>query len=215
MSDICERLHTYCRSLPRHRFPFEQLPLNGVYVLFEERELGHGGDRIVRVGSHTGQDNMPSRLLEHFVNPNKDRSIFRKNIGRCLLNRASDPYLAVWDQCMTKREDREQHGHLVDTEKQAGVERQVTAYIQRALSFVVIEAPSQAERGALERRMIATVANCPTCRPTAHWLGLWSPLDKIRHSGLWQVQGLAGTSLSDSELHALEARQANRDAYSG
>jgi len=35
---------------------------------------------------------MPSRLLQHFVMENKDRSIFRKNIGRALLARAGDPY---------------------------------------------------------------------------------------------------------------------------
>src|SRR2546423_14113096 len=32
---------------------------------YEQGEVGHHGLRIVRVGSHTGQDNLPKRLTEH------------------------------------------------------------------------------------------------------------------------------------------------------
>jgi hypothetical protein len=84
MSDLCYELHQLCSLLPRLRFPFEEkdIPCNGVYILFEEGEEAHGMDRIVRIGSHTGQNKLLSRLREHFINENKDRSIFRKNIGR-------------------------------------------------------------------------------------------------------------------------------------
>ena len=40
-------------------------------------------DRIVRIGTHTGENQLRSRLMQHFVKENKNRSIFRKNIGRC------------------------------------------------------------------------------------------------------------------------------------
>lgn len=42
--------------MKRFEFPFESkdIPKNGVYILFERNELGHGGDRIVRIGAHTG-----------------------------------------------------------------------------------------------------------------------------------------------------------------
>ena len=67
----------------------------GALVLFEKSEKAHDVDRIVRIGTHTGQDNLKSRLKEHFINEVKDRSIFRKNIGRCLLR--NDPFLQDWE----------------------------------------------------------------------------------------------------------------------
>lgn len=76
---------------------------NGVYILFEKNEFGHNGDRIVRIGSHTGNDNLVKRLEEHFLKENKDRSIFRKNIGRALLNKNSDSYLDIWDIDLTSK----------------------------------------------------------------------------------------------------------------
>ena len=44
--DPCARLHDKIRKLDAHVFAAEKgrLPLNGVYVLFERGELGHGGD---------------------------------------------------------------------------------------------------------------------------------------------------------------------------
>lgn len=95
MSAVCRRVHEVIWKLPRHRFPFDDqdIPANGIYVLFEEGESGHGGDRIVRVGTHTGDNQLRSRLKQHFINENKDRSIFRKNIGRAILSKDSDPFL--------------------------------------------------------------------------------------------------------------------------
>jgi hypothetical protein len=87
MSEICASLHKKLASLSRYAFPFHasMLPYNGIYVLFESGETGHGTDRIVRIGTHTGDGQLPSRLQQHFLDANKDRSIFRKNIGRALL----------------------------------------------------------------------------------------------------------------------------------
>lgn len=84
MSAHCAELHALVQRGARHTFPFEArgLPSNGIYVLFELGEECHGGNRIVRVGTHRGQGQLPSRILQHFVAENKDRSIFRKNIGR-------------------------------------------------------------------------------------------------------------------------------------
>ena len=39
----------------------------------------------MNICTHTGKNQLISRLKQHFTNMNKDRSIFRKNIGRCLL----------------------------------------------------------------------------------------------------------------------------------
>lgn len=70
-------------------------------MVFEEGEYAHGGSRVVRVGSRTGDDQLPFRLTQHFLLENKDRSIFRKNIGCALLNRDGDPFLAQWEQDLT------------------------------------------------------------------------------------------------------------------
>ena len=89
MSKYCSELHKIVNKMERFEFPFnrEDIPKNGLYILFEKNELGHDGDRIVRIGTHTGQSQLRSRLKQHFMNENKDRSIFRKNIGRALLNK--------------------------------------------------------------------------------------------------------------------------------
>ena len=62
----------------------------------------------MRIGTHR-ENNFRNRISEHFLlNESKmnfnnetpkpsDRSIFRKNIGRALLNKQSADYLKVWN----------------------------------------------------------------------------------------------------------------------
>ena len=80
MSEACHYLHDTLSRLPRlKREDLAHIPQNGIYVLFENGEQGHGGDRIVRVGTHRGRNNLPGRIREHLYKANKDRSIFRKH----------------------------------------------------------------------------------------------------------------------------------------
>ena len=81
---ICKSLHQFVNGLKRVTFPFDisLLPRNGIYILFEHGEQAHMGDRIVRIGTHTGDNQLRSRIQQHYIKENKDRSIFRKNIGR-------------------------------------------------------------------------------------------------------------------------------------
>src|SRR3989344_2894303 len=110
---MCESLHTWVRMLPIFRFPFdgEEISANGIYFLFEKGERAHGGARIVRVGTHTGEGQLLSRLKQHFITPNKDRSIFRKNIGRALLSCDEDSFLADWELDLTSAAARARHKH--------------------------------------------------------------------------------------------------------
>ena len=55
--------------------------------------------------------------MQHFVKESKDRSIFRKNIGRALLHKAADPFLAEWELDRTSRAARERHGVEQQTAK--------------------------------------------------------------------------------------------------
>jgi hypothetical protein len=181
------------------------LPLNGIYVLFETGEEAHSGGRIVRVGTHTGDDQLPSRLVQHFVQENKDRSIFRKNIGRALLNRSGDAYLAEWELDCTSRAARERHEVERDAAKRQTVERQVTEYLQRHFTFALFRVDEKADRLRLESRIISTLSHCDECQPSPRWLGLSSPKERIRQSGLWLVNELYKEPLTQADLQVLGA----------
>ena len=205
MSKQCQLLHELSDSCKRIRFPYdsEQIPLDGIYLLFELGERGHGSDRIVRVGTHTGLHNLPSRITEHFMVENKDRSIFRKNIGRALLAKEDDPFIEDWELDLTKKEARDLHSGRIDEQRQEEVERQVSSYIQNSFSFVVIPNANKEKRLILESRIISTVSLCDGCGPSSEWLGQYSPKEKIRRSGLWLIQGLYKEPLSDDEMKYL------------
>jgi hypothetical protein len=199
MDNYCGRIHSLFNTLPRHTFPYDtsKIPANGIYVLFEKGESAHSGDRIVRIGTHTGNGNLRKRLKEHFVTEKKDRSIFRKNIGRALLEKAGDDFLKFWEIDLTKKAARDEWTGKIDVEKQKRVEKEVTRYIQENLTFVVIEVGDKDKRLELESRLISTVSLCGECKPSAHWLGNYSPKEKIRQSGLWNVNELWKTPLND------------------
>jgi hypothetical protein len=205
MSAVCAKLHELLTSLPRFHFPFDVslIPLNGIYILFEDGELAHGTDRIVRVGTHNGDNRLSKRLIEHFVKENKDRSIFRKNIGRALLKRANDPFLAQWEIDLMSREARRVYGDSVDKARLKEVEGQVTNYMRSHFSFVVVPLSTFDARHLWESRLISTVGQCKDCIPSVNWLGHFSPREEIRTSGLWNVQGLNKTPMNDEELERL------------
>lgn len=122
MSEPCEWLHEQLERLPRFKYPFDltDLPENGIYFFYEQGETwGHSGTkpRIVRVG--TSKDgNFRKRILEHYLLDEskmnftaskpapRERSIFRKNIGRALLNQRHDDYLRVWEIDFTSHKSR-------------------------------------------------------------------------------------------------------------
>jgi len=206
MREICGELHQLFNNLERFRIPFDEskIPLNGIYVLFEAGEKAHGRDRIVRIGTHTGDNQLRSRFQQHFIDENKDRSIFRKNIGRALLNGRGDMFLKQWELDLTSRKDREKYGHMVSFKRQARIEKTVTEYIQNQLSFVVFQVDNKEERLSLESKMISTVSLCKECGPSRNWLGLSSPKTKTRESGLWLVNELFKKPLTENDLKKLK-----------
>lgn len=206
MSEICFKLHVLFNQLPRFRFPFDSksIPLNGIYILFEEGEFAHGVDRIVRVGTHTGENQLRSRIEQHFMRENKDRSIFRKNIGRAILQKNNDSFLEQWELDLTTREAKQKHGKQLDMNKLKAVEGLVTAYIQSSLSFVIFQATSKNSRLSIESKLISSVSLCKECGPSKDWLGLHSPKEKIRESGLWIVNELYKQPLLEDEYHTFQ-----------
>lgn len=123
MSEKCRWLHEQLerlRTVKHLNLDLKTLPENGIYFFYEESEIwGHGGDkpRIVRVGTHR-DGNFRNRIAEHYlINETKmdfdknkpkpsDRSIFRKNIGRALLNKNEDDYLETFQVLLPKEHDR-------------------------------------------------------------------------------------------------------------
>ena len=192
MSKVCEELHQIANQLPRYYFPLdkEKIFKNGIYILFEKGEKAHNLDRIVRIGTHSGNNNLYNRLKEHFINENKDRSIFRKNIGRAILNKDNDSYLDIWDVDFQERKNKELYQDKLDAIKQKGIEKLVSKYIQENLSFVILEIPDKESRLFYESKLISTVSLCEDCKCSDNWLGKYSPKDKIVQSGLWLVNEL-------------------------
>jgi hypothetical protein len=205
MGHICDDLHQLFHNLPVYSFPFslERIPRNGVYVLFEKGEKGHGTDRIVRIGAHTGIDQLRPRLLQHYINENKDRSIFRKNIGRAILNRDGDPFLKQWNWDLTSKAAREEYQDLIDLSKLKQIEQIVSQTIQENFRFVVFRVDNIEERLGWEGKIISTVSLCSDCHSSTSWLGRHSPVEKIRESGLWNIQGLYKEGVSERDFDQL------------
>ena len=206
MSRKCEKLHIWFNSLPKHYFPFneDKIPLNGIYILFEKGERAHNTIRVVRIGTHTGKDQLRSRLIQHFIDENKDRSILRKNIGRCILNRENDPFLQQWEIDLTTRDSRRKYQHNIDLKKREDIEREVTKYIQKNFSFVVFKVDNKNSRLDLESKIISTISLCDGCIPSKTWFGNYSPKEKIRESGLWLVNKLYQESLTENDMSKLQ-----------
>lgn len=206
MSKNCNTIHQWFNGMKKFTFPFDkqEIPENGIYILFEKGEFAHSTNRIVRIGTHTGQNQLRSRLFQHFLKENKDRSIFRKNIGRALLNKDKDSFLEKWELDLTTRNAKDQHSDSVDFDKQKEIEKRVTKFIQDNFSFVVFQIDDKDKRLYFESRIISTVSLCENCKPSKNWLGNYSPKEKIRKSGLWIVNELWKTPLNDEDMIELK-----------
>ena len=206
MSKNCNTIHQWFNGMKKITFPFDkqEIPENGIYILFEKGEFAHSTNRIVRIGTHTGQNQLSSRLFQHFLKENKDRSIFRKNIGRALLNKDKDPFLEKWELDLTTRNAKNQHSDSVDFDKQKEIEKGVTKFIQDNFSFVVFQIDDKDKRLYFESRIISTVSLCEECKPSENWLENSSPKEKIRKGGLWIVNALWKTPLNDEDMIELK-----------
>jgi hypothetical protein len=183
-------------SLQKNRFP-----KRGVYFFFERGEHRSDGKspRVVRVGTHALTQGSTStfwgRLCQHrgFIEGsmagggNHRGSVFRKHVGAALINQQqSDAVYPCWysDSSITK-------GIRVEEYE---MEKQVSQVV-RAMPFLWVEVDDEpgslSPRGVIERNSIALLSNYNQSdkvdKPSQSWLGNWSINDKIRESGLWNV----------------------------
>lgn len=183
-------------ALPRanHETPARKLPWNGVYVFFQRGETcqleRQTIDRIVRVGTHRIQDRFRKRILQHYGG-NKNGSVFRKHLGAALLRRANavDPRLADWLR----------QGKSTFAEVEAAVSR----VLRDDFIFCCVEVEDQEKRQAIERGLIALLAQYPLGQPSNSWLGKYAASNEIRRSGLWNTQYLRAEPMSLEEFDLL------------
>lgn len=209
MITLVSKLHKLFNEQERFSFPFKQreneIPKNGIYIIFEKDEKYIDYDRIVRIGTHTGENQLRSRLNQHFVSENKNRSIFRKNIGRCILNKEKNPYLTLWELDITSKADKEKNLKLLDLEFEKQMEMRISDYIQNNFSFCIFQVESKPERLFWESKIVSTLAKSNELQPSQGWLGNFSPKDKIRKCGLWQVNELFNDEMTEEEFNTLES----------
>ena len=208
MRSIVLELHQLTNKQKRFSFSFQQsineIPKNGIYFIFEKGEKYKDLDRIVRIGSHTGLNQLGPRLYQHFIMENKNRSIFRKNIGRCFLSKENSPYLNLWELDTTSRADKSENLKRLDKDFEKQIEKRITKYFQTSFTFCVFKIDLRADRLFWESKIASTLAKAPDIMPSPNWLGNYSPKDKIKQCGLWQVNRLNEDNLTESELDELK-----------
>ncbi len=195
-ADLARLVHTLAAGLPRHNHRADRadLPRNGIYLFFERGESVPLGPteaaRIVRVGTHRVDGRFPGRVRDHF-HGNRRASVFRFHLGAALLARRAplDPRLDPW-------RDRSAAGP-------AEVELLVSRTLAEDFTFACIRVDFSAERIALERGLIALLAQHPVARPCEGWLGRHALAPSILRSGLWNTQETQAAPLSPRKFDRL------------
>jgi hypothetical protein len=169
-------------------------PTRGVYFFRERgesRTARPGVSRVVRVGTHAVGANAKStlwgRLRSHrggrIGGGNHRSSIFRLHVGAAMLVREGAE-LPTWGIGSSALE--------TIRVGEAGHEQRVSAYIG-AMSVLWVEVSDEpgpkSARAFVERNAIGLLSNelNPVDPPSGEWMGLDSPYEEIRHSGLWNL----------------------------
>lgn len=186
-------------------------PNRGVYFFFEpgEKRSGSGdGSRVVRVGTHALNRNSKttlwSRLRQHrgTLGPpggNHRGSVFRKLLGDAMMMRTPEVGIETWG-----RKDRASR-EVRDMERP--LERAVSQRIGK-MSVVVLpvedEPGSGSLRGFIERNAIALLSGyAEPCidPPSQEWLGFHSTRERVKRSGLWNINHVEDTP--DSSFYTI------------
>ncbi len=203
-----EGLHQFFNGLKRyhlHDFQSKILTANGVYILFEKGEKVNVLDRITRVGSHPSNGRFIKRLQDHFNN-NHRKSIMRKHIGKCFLIIENDPYINVWDY--TNKDIKKGNPKLeeVSQQKEKQINNQIDDYLKNFSFCIIPDLKDEEIRLEIENQLIATFNQLSTVKPSANWLGLHHPDERIVNSGLWNIQGLNSPLLSEKNLQIIREK---------
>ncbi len=172
-------------------------PARGVYFFFEDHEFREDGStlRVVRVGTHAVSANsrttLWNRLHTHrgaFGGGGNHRgSIFRKRVGEALLQIRSYPTEIAGSWGIDNSAPKSIRLAEIP------LEQDVSAVIG-TMPFLWMDVNDEpgagSDRAYLERNSIALLSNFgkePIDKPSEGWLGLHSPQETIRKSGLWNT----------------------------
>jgi hypothetical protein len=174
-------------------------PSHGVYFILEEGELraDNRTPRVVRVGTHGlkagSTTTLWGRLAQHRGTRPPGRaggahrgSVFRQHVGRALIARGHHPEAsASWGKSTREAKARRPH--------EAALEALVSHTIG-AMRVLVIpiedESGPASARAIVEANTIALLSNFhrPALDPpSGRWLGHHAAAEKVRRSGLWNV----------------------------
>lgn len=205
-----EKLHLLFNDLKKFSYPYNETRIskNGIYILFESGEYFKGLNRVVRIGSHTGNNRLLSRINEHYIKNDHRDSIFRKHLGRCFLTIDKNPeYIENWDLKIKKKVDKEKNYSRINWDVENEYEQIITKYIRNSFSFLVIpNLTNENERLRLEKGLIATFAQAIEKESSKNWIGNYHPDIKIRNYKLWNIQHLLGTPLTNTEIELIEEK---------
>ena len=184
-------------------FPFANLsvsavPKRGVYIFLDpsERNFRRTAPRVVRIGTHAvsagSQASLRDRLRTH-LGPfneigNHRGSIFRLHVGRAMLeSKLGHSCLRTWGLGQNAGPETK----VLERAHEIAVSR----YLKR-LHVVLLdiddEPSKDSRRARAEMQLIALFSDTlrPIDFPASEWLGLNSPVESIRQSGLWNIRGI-------------------------
>lgn len=183
-------IHKYFNSLPLYTYKgngqFSATPPNqgGIYIMFEKGEKIGDLNRIVRVGK--AEQSLLTRLKQHFVNEDKDHSIFRKHIGRAWLHKEKlannvtyETDTNNWNKKGIKFPDIEEvvTQQLIDKFSFCCYTNFSTSEEISKLEQTLIEILSIYNRLYREKNKIDIFSQ--------NWLGQYCTNEKVKTSGLW------------------------------
>ncbi|MBS7636104.1 hypothetical protein KEJ37_01965 [Candidatus Bathyarchaeota archaeon] len=125
-----------------------------------------------------------------------------KTSAEPLLNKDNDDYLKIWEINFTPSKNKKLYGDRREIEKEKKIEEAITKILREKFSFRFIILDPHVERmgsKGLESALIGTLASCKLCKPSPNWLGNYSPVQKIRESGLWLVQHLKADPVNEKD----------------
>jgi hypothetical protein len=198
----CGRVHELLLRLPFFETPSAVQFTRGLYFFYEKGEnTAHVRDgRVVRVGNHPrSEDGLVQRLRNHYSSAvgAKNGSVLRRYLGGALIRRSdsNSPCLAPapgfghWE-----KQDEPSCNRCTP------IEKEVTQYIGQAMKFRCVQISDKLERNAFEKVLVATIAQCSVCQPSAEWLGKFSYSSNVQKTGLWNSDYVDGPTITEPDL---------------